>query len=189
MSQSELLKVVVETLQNLEVSYMITGSLASSAQGEPRSTHDIDIVIKLNVQQIPDLLSWFPPPDYYLSEMSVRDALKNESMFNLLHIPSGDKIDFWILKTERYDQCRFDRKMKDDIEETAVFVSAPEDTILMKLKWAIESGGSEKQFQDALRVYEVQAGMLDTEYMTHWIEELGIQSLWKKLLELAEPLD
>ncbi|MBD3672180.1 MAG: hypothetical protein HUJ26_01525 [Planctomycetaceae bacterium] len=42
MSQSELLKVVVETLQKLEVPYMITGSLASSAQGEPRSTHDID---------------------------------------------------------------------------------------------------------------------------------------------------
>jgi len=39
--------------------------------------------------------------------------------------------------------------------DTEIWVSSPEDTILAKLRWANLSGGSEKQFIDALRVYEV----------------------------------
>ncbi len=38
-------------------------------------------------------------------------------------------------------------------------------TILAKLRWAKLSGGSEKQFTDALRVFEVQAGELDLDYL------------------------
>ncbi len=47
MSQQELLRTVVRTLEELGVDYMVTGSIASSLQGEPRSTHDIDIVVNL----------------------------------------------------------------------------------------------------------------------------------------------
>ncbi|NWG14519.1 MAG: hypothetical protein HXY20_13410 [Acidobacteria bacterium] len=47
MSQQESLKTVVRTLEELDIGYMVTGSIASSLQGEPRSTHDIDIVVNL----------------------------------------------------------------------------------------------------------------------------------------------
>jgi hypothetical protein len=43
----------------------------------------------------------------------------------------------------------------------SIWVSSPEDTILAKLRWADISGGSEKQFTDALRVFEVQQGNVD----------------------------
>jgi hypothetical protein len=65
-------------------------------------------------------------------------------------------------------------------------VSSPEDTILAKLRWAKLSGGSEKQFTDALRVYEVQFGKLDLEYLDRWVKKLDVQSLWKQLKEEAE---
>lgn len=45
MSQSDLLKKIVGILAAREIPYMLTGSLVSSIQGEPRSTHDIDIII------------------------------------------------------------------------------------------------------------------------------------------------
>jgi hypothetical protein len=64
-------------------------------------------------------------------------------------------------------------------------VSSPEDTILVKLRWAQLSGGSEKQFIDALRVYEVQCGRLDVKYIEKWTKELSIESLWKRLLNEA----
>lgn len=41
MSQQELLKIVVKALENANIQYMITGSIVSSLQGEPRLTHDI----------------------------------------------------------------------------------------------------------------------------------------------------
>jgi len=65
-------------------------------------------------------------------------------------------------------------------------VSSPEDTILAKLRWAKLSGGSEKQFTDALRVYEVQFGKLDLNYMERWVKKLDVEPLWKRLKEEAE---
>ena len=65
-------------------------------------------------------------------------------------------------------------------------VSSPEDTILAKLRWAKLSGGSEKQFTDALRVYEVQFGKLDLNYMERWVKKLDVESLWNRLKEEAE---
>ncbi len=60
MSQQELLKKVVLTLEQLAIGYMVTGSLASSLQGEPRSTHDIDIVIDLPQSKAHELVAAFP---------------------------------------------------------------------------------------------------------------------------------
>ncbi len=48
------------------------------------------------------------------------------------------------------------------------------------------SGGSEKQFVDALRVYEVQFEKLDSDYLEYWVKELKIESLWNLLKDNAE---
>jgi hypothetical protein len=63
-----------------------------------------------------------------------------------------------------------------------LFVSSPEDTILMKLHWAKLSGGSEKHLYDALRVYEVQLGTLDMDYLANWIDRLALSGYWEQLL-------
>ena len=57
-------------------------------------------------------------------------------------------------------------------------VSAPEDTILMKLHWA-SFRWSEKQFRDAVRVYEVQFGNLDLNYIESWSDRLWVKSYGK----------
>jgi hypothetical protein len=67
-------------------------------------------------------------------------------------------------------------------------ISTPEDTILMKLRWAKLSGGSEKQFTDALRVYEVQYEKLDLNYMETWSKALHIKEFWERLKQEAQPL-
>ncbi|MCI0464928.1 MAG: hypothetical protein L0Z62_49030 [Gemmataceae bacterium] len=74
MSQQELLTRVVQVLDAAGIDYMVTGSLASSLQGEPRSTHDIDLVVALTPEGAEALLKAFPPPAYYLAEAAIRDA-------------------------------------------------------------------------------------------------------------------
>lgn len=188
MSQQELLKKVVHVLDTIGIQYMISGSIASSLQGEPRTTHDADIVIDLQKGEISELLKAFPQPDYYLDEKMIHDVINKHGMFNLLEVKSGDKVDFWILTNEPFDRSRFSRRIQEDFEEIKLKVSSPEDTILMKLKWAEISGGSEKQFTDALRVYEVQYGKLDLGYIEEWAKKLKIESLWKRLIAEAEKL-
>ena len=76
---------------------MITGSVVSSLQGEPRSTHDIDMVIAIQKSGAKKLFEAFPPPNFYLDEGSILDAINRQSMFNLIDVTAGDKVDFWIL--------------------------------------------------------------------------------------------
>ena len=68
-----------------------------------------------------------------------------------------------------------------------IHVSAPEDTILMKLKWAADSGGSQKQFSDALHVFELQRHLLNRSYIDSWATRLNILDLWTQLQRSAEP--
>jgi hypothetical protein len=188
MSQQELLIRVARVLNEARVEFMITGSFASGLHGEPRPTHDIDLVVALPVSAIPVLVRAFPPPDFLLSEDAVRQAIANRSMFNLLAISEGDKVDFWMLKNEPFDQSRFARRRPEQMLGTQLPVMTPEDTILSKLRWSVMSGGSEKQFNDALRVYEAQAASLQIAYIEDWVMRLGVESLWKRILTDAKPL-
>jgi hypothetical protein len=43
------------------------------------------------------------------------------------------------------------------------------------------SNGSEKQFKDALHVYELQKNRLDFSYITLWANTLGLTDLFEKL--------
>ncbi len=188
MSQPELLKKVIQTLDQAGVPYMITGSVVSSLQGEPRSTHDIDIVVAIQKSNIHKLVDVFPPPDFYLDEDAILDAIANQSMFNLIVVNEGNKIDFWILTADPFDQSRFSRRYAEEFMGLKVQVSSPEDTILAKLRWAKLSGGSEKQFTDALRVYEVQLGNLDMDYLRKWANILSVETLLKRLMYEAETI-
>ena len=67
-------------------------------------------------------------------------------------------------------------------------VSTPEDTILMKLRWAELLGGSLKHFNDALGVYEMQREILDLDYLNDWAKRLGVETSWSRLLAAATPI-
>ena len=43
-----LLEVFIAPLEQAEIPYFVTGSVASIFYGEPRLTHDVDIVVYLN---------------------------------------------------------------------------------------------------------------------------------------------
>lgn len=87
------------------------------------------------------------------------------------------RVDFWLLTDSAFDRSRFSRRYREKVLGLGIYVPTPEDTILAKLQWAKASGGSERHIMDALRVYEVQAGTLDVEYL----------DLWARILREAEP--
>jgi hypothetical protein len=188
MSQQALLIAVVKALERAGIHYMLTGSLVSSLQGEPRSTHDIDFVVSLTHDAAPKLTSRLSRKGWHINEESAERAIKTRGMFNLIDAEQGIKVDFWMLTEEPFDLSRFARKRREVLLGHEIWISAPEDTILAKLNWAKLAGGSEKQFTDAMRVYELQYPKLDQHYIQTWVERLDITDLWKKLLAQAHPL-
>jgi hypothetical protein len=174
MPQPELLARVLAILDANAIPYMVSGSIVSSLQGQPRSTHDIDVVVVMTPGQARAVCQAFADPRYYVSDAAALEAIQRRGMFNLLDVDTGDKVDFWILGDTAFDQSRFSRRHRDDIDGVPAFVSRPEDTILQKLRWADLSGGSEKQTTDCVGVYEVQYGRLDQQYLDLWATRLGV---------------
>jgi hypothetical protein len=59
MSQLKLLEKAIKSLERESIPYMLTGSLVSSFQGIPRSTHDIDIIISVKINHITKIMNAF----------------------------------------------------------------------------------------------------------------------------------
>jgi len=188
-SQQALLEKVTRALDGAGIPYMVTGSLVSSLQGEPRATHDIDLVIDVRPDDVARLVDAVRAPNVYLDGEAAMDAVRAARVFNLVQTTTGDKVDFWPLTGDAFDRERFARRQTVEALGLRLWVSAPEDTILMKLRWARQAGGSEKQFVDALRVYEVQAGGLDAQYLHDWAARLGVADLLAEVVRQAEPLE
>jgi hypothetical protein len=176
---------VVGALESAGIDYMVTGSIASSLQGEPRLTHDIDVVVAIQSDQITQLLESFPGPRFYVDAQAVEEAVETAGMFNVIDTVEGDKVDFWLIRDDPFDRSRFERKYIESLFGSPVKVSRPEDTILAKLWWSRLSGGSEKSLQDAVRVFEVQAGALDGGYLESWAERLQVSDLLVRVSQEA----
>lgn len=132
MSEQSLLIRVVAALESAGVDYMLSGSLASSLQGEPRATHDIDLVVALRPADVPIVAAALSGPSVYLDERAMEEAVRRRSMFNLIDSASGDKVDFWLLTDDPFDRERFARRIEVEALGLRLKVSSPEDTILMK---------------------------------------------------------
>jgi len=187
MEQAELLKKLVVTLEKISVPYLLTGSLATSAFGEPRFTHDIDVVVWLTLAQVPPLCAAFPAPDYYCDQTAAEHAARQRFQFNILHPASGQKVDVIVATDSEFDRARLARGIRvpagPDFDAT---FSAPEDLIIKKLEYFRE-GGSEKHLRDIVGVLKVQGERVDRAYLTDWIARLGLQAEWTLVEERLGP--
>lgn len=188
MSQQALLADIIFFLTENGIEYMTTGSVVSSIQGEPRATHDVDIVVDIKEENLIAISHAYPPPRFYVSADAMKEAIRRKSMFNLLDTNTGDKVDFWLLTDEPFDKHRFERRYKETLPGWSMYVSSPEGTVIMKLRWSKLSGGSEKQLNDARSVYELQFERLDLAYIKNWVIDLGLEELWERLVIEAKPI-
>lgn len=142
----EVLNQVTRRLERAGIAYMITGSTAANFYTVPRMTRDIDIVVELLERDIGRFISLFEN-DYYLEPETVRAAVKNKGMFNLIHDEYIIKIDFVVRKDTPYRRREFARRKKVAVDDQDLYVVSAEDLILSKLEWAKDSR-SEVQLND-----------------------------------------
>lgn len=100
MEPSDLLAMLSRKLEELGIRYLVTGSMATIAYGEPRFTNDIDVVISLRLEDVPRFCEAFPMPEFYVSQEAVKAAVRERRQFNIIHPASGLKIDGIIARAE-----------------------------------------------------------------------------------------
>jgi hypothetical protein len=176
----ELIKDIAARLDKAGIEYMMTGSMALALYAVPRMTRDIDIIVNIPAGDSSRIVALFQD-DFYVDEASVRQALRDKGMFNIIHNDTVIKVDIIIRKDEEYRIEEFSRKRRINIENVAVSVVAPEDLVLSKLVWAKRSG-SELQFLDARQMLRTLHDM-DSDYVRTWAKRLGIDDLVRKAYE------
>jgi hypothetical protein len=182
----ELLAEAASVFESLGVPYLVTGSMASMAYGEPRMTLDIDIVAALEERHIAGILDAFSPDEYFVDKEEILDALRRGGQFNIIHPASGLKVDVIIKGRGAFDDSRFSRGRRITVGEgrEAVFAS-PEDVILKKMEY-FKAGGSDKHLRDIAGIMKVSAGEVDDAYIVFWAVRLGVSDIWNGIVERLE---
>lgn len=176
------IQAVVAQLEALEIPYMVTGSLASTHHGRPRTTQDVDLVIDPELPQLRQLVSGLQSAGFYVDADVAEQALKQRRQFNAIRPDTGIKIDLIVRKDRPHSIEELRRRARAELAGgTAVSLATPEDCILSKLEWARKAGGSERQIADVVGVLEVQGPRLDIDYIDRWARVLDLLDLWQPL--------
>ena len=182
MDQIDLLRHLVGILDRLHVPYMVVGSLASAAYGEPRMTRDIDVVVDLRERQVALLCGAFPAGEYYVSETAALEAVRRQGQFNIIHPASGNKIDLMIVPASAWGLAEIGRRQRVRIlPDLEGYCARPEDVILGKMMYYAE-GGSEKHLRDITGILKVSGDQVDRGYVSRWAEQMGLGSIWQAVL-------
>ena len=151
MSAESILRLTAQTLTDLDIQYMVTGSLASAFHGEPRSTQDLDVVVSAGAAKLQELARRLRDAGLYCDAGAVREAVEQQGMFNAIDPTTGWKIDFIVLKNQAFNRAAFDARSSVEISGVPLHVIGPEDIVIAKLEWA-KLGGSDRQLRDVLGV-------------------------------------
>lgn len=146
---------ILNTLESLDIPYMIIGAFAGTVYGITRVTYDIDIVVELNDAHIEALAEAYPPPRYYADPYQMRQSIALGIMFNIIDGERGEKADLIPLTMVSRYRHAFQNRVRQIVglgdSTFEVWCARPEDVIIGKLMaWA--EGRSRKHEDD---IYEM----------------------------------
>jgi hypothetical protein len=177
--QPDIYQAFIAPLNQLGIRYFVTGSTAGIAYGEPRMTHDIDIVVALAGIDVKRFVAAFPDSHYYcppadVLQLEVRRGQRGHC--NLIDHATGFKADIYIAFDELHAWAMANRR-ELALSDFPMFVAPPEYVILRKLDYFRE-GGSQKHLRDIRGILAVSKGLLDLAFIEEWSNKLGLFSQW-----------
>ncbi len=185
MNFEEFTRLVLDTLEAVHLEYMIGDSVGLLAWGEPRTTRDFDLVINLPVEQIYAFSQELKKRNMLVPWAVILDLLlqpEGDLPINAIHLDTGFKAGFFLLRSDDpFRATALARRRLVDIGPPlgTVYVHAPEDLILYKLRYYQLSQQS-KHMRDIASILEAIGQELDYPYIEHWINYFSLSSAWYK---------
>ena len=168
--------------------YVVGGSLASSASGEPRSTLDVDLVVAISAADVDSLVAALGD-DFRADAEAVKRAVRQRSSVNVFHRATSTKVDLFVLGGSPLDEQALNRRVRLQVAsdpDSFLYVYTPEDTLLQKLRWYRLGGEvSDRQWRDVLGIVAVQGRSLDDSYLRSGADLLAVTDLLDRALREA----
>jgi len=185
MPEPDLIELFAQPLNQANIRYLVTGSVAAMLYGEPRVTHDIDMVVFLRAEDVSRLSTIFPSPQFYVPpETVIREemARAHRGHFNLLHSESGLKADLYPAGGDDLHAWAFRHAKRYTIGPNTITLAPLEYVILRKLEYHRE-GGSDKHLRDVRAMLAVSNEQLDRPTLTDWLSRLNLEDEWRQINE------
>jgi len=183
MPEANLFLLFTERLHRLGVPYMISGSVAVIIYGEPRLTHDVDLIVMLSREHSARLPEVFPPAEFYCPPadvIAVEAARGQRGHFNIIHHATGFKADLYLAGRDALHAWGLARARQLEVEGQVIVVAPPEYVIVRKLEYYRE-GGSEKHLRDIRSVLDASPDMIDRTELQNQIAARGLQEAWRQV--------
>ena len=181
MLSPNLLEVFIRPLEQNKIIYFVTGSIASTFYGEPRLTHDIDIVLHLNQEDVRRFPLLFPMEHFYCPPeevIQIESKRRPFGHFNLIYHATGFKADIYSDAGDPLHKWAFEhRKQVEFTKDLTLWIAPPEYVIIRKLEFFRE-GGSEKHLDDIRKMLPQVQGLLDFSFLEDEIGKRSLKTPW-----------
>lgn len=177
---------MAEVFDAIGIPYALGGSLASSLFGEPRSTIDVDIAVRLDDERCHDLADRLGA-EFYVPADAARAAVAEHESFNLLDTESGLKVDLFVLGDGALDTMQMERRIQVMLPgiDQPIWVTSPEVQVLRKLDSNVRGGHvSDRQWRDVVSILRITTE-LDPSFLTTAAGQLGLDDLLRQALDQA----
>lgn len=148
----------------------------------------MDVVAQLRLVDVSPLKAALGDA-YYAGEDATNDAVRRQSMFNVIHLATMIKVDAYGV-SGRFTASEMSRRYRGALVPggpKSYALATAEDVVLHELVWYRDGGGvSERHWSDVLGVMRVQGDALDRSYMEQWAAELGITELLARARKEAD---
>jgi hypothetical protein len=184
MQQPELLDIFVRPLETAGITYMITGSVAAIFYGDPRLTHDIDIVFHIQPADIVRFNTLFDEQDFYCPPVEVLHIELRRQVFghfNIIHHESGLKADFYPASRDPLHLWALQNRRRITLSETSQIWLAPVEYVITRKLSYFREGGSQKHLMDIRNMLTVSSTIIDMNVLMEKVSELGLQSQWQEV--------
>ena len=170
----------VSRLEAFGIPYFVTGSTAGILYGEPRMTHDIDIVVDLRAGDVGRFVAAFPLEEFYCPPedvLAIEVRRGQRGHCNLIDHATGFKADIYIA-FDALHRWALARRRTLAVDDVAMQVAPPEYVILRKLEYFRE-GKSEKHVRDIRAILAVSGDHLDRAFLEDRVDALGLGAEWQ----------
>lgn len=171
-----------DPLERAGLQYMVTGSVAGILYGEPRLTHDVDLVLVLpDVEACRRLLAAFPDDEFYAPPLDVvrtEQSRATRGHFNLIHHATGFKADIYPVSGDPLHAWGLSRRRQLAVGDGNIWVAPPEYVIVRKLEYFRE-GGSEKHLGDIRAMLRISGDEIANDELDRWVLERGLGRQWE----------
>ena len=140
------------------------------------------MVIEARAPTLRALVRSLPEERFYVSEDAAMEALERESLFNVIDMVTGWKVDLIPRKQRSFSETEFGRRTRLEVMGVEMFVATLEGTIVAKLEWAQAGGGSQRQLEDVRELVKLGGARLDRAYVERWVTALGLEPMWSEAL-------